>query len=139
VLLNPPIAGAFKQLGLAVGVVVMAVAPTPAYAAPPQMVRCELNSMTGCGADNVCLIDLVRNDFPISFHLKRGRYDSAWGSGRITQAWDSPDGSHNVIVSSPPAVAQLAFSRDWTSAQQERGGAGSGLSYKCKPLPAAQR
>jgi hypothetical protein len=90
-----------------------------------------LAAVSGC-AGNVCISDPVRGGNPVTFDFRRGRYWSDWGSGRITQVWDAPDGTHNVIVSSPPAGATLSFAADWTTATKANG-TGGVRQYRCEP------
>lgn len=111
-------------------VTLMMVAPASAEAAP-KTISCVTHSTYGCANDSdACIFNLVRSSFRITFDFARGRYKSPSGSGTITQVEDAPDGTHRVYVSSPPAGAELIFSRDWTTAR--KGGERSGVTYRCE-------
>lgn len=93
--------------------------------------------MSGC-SDGVCILNKIESDFKITFDLERQVYSSAWGRGNIRQLWDLADGSHGMIVSSPPAAAELRFTSDWKQATifSSNGEIGNGntKTYSCKVI-----
>ena len=112
--------------------ILAALAATAAGAVTPPTTQCAMIGTSGC-AEGVCIGDRLRSDFLIAFDFGKGRLLSKWGGGRITQRWDTPDGRHQVIVSAPPAGAEMSFSADWTSATLVPG-KGSVLTYRCEPI-----
>jgi len=115
------------------GVVLGALSPMwlTAGVTEPEAVRCFQSSQTGC-SDGACIISRVESDFAITFDFKMQKYQSDWGSGKIRQIWDVDDGTHKVIVASPPAGAELTFSADWTSSFSSIGS--SIVRYRCEQI-----
>lgn len=95
--------------------------------------RCVMNGHLSCGADGECFASGVSSKYVITFDFGKKRYSSSWGSGRITQSWDAPDGSHKVIISSPPASAEISFSPDWRNAGVKKLD-GSATVYICEVI-----
>ena len=83
---------------------------------PEDKIVCKLTAVVGCNED-VCIADSIISDFEVTYDLFRQRYSSAWGSGKIRQVWQLPDGRHGMIISSPPAGQELVFSSDWRTAK----------------------
>jgi len=117
-----------RLLALAAPVALSAAPLALAHASEPgtpSVLRCKGVSNIGCSGD-ICIADRFHDRAPITFRFKTGRYRSARGSGRITQAWDMPDGRHAITVSSPPASGEFTFSKDWREAS-----AGGSIGYAC--------
>src|SRR5687767_15104794 len=88
------------QRGLATFVVTTMAATAALALDPPKSVRCVLHSTYGCESrEGPCIFNLVRTPFQVTFSFAKGRYQSSWGGGRITQVWDAPDGTHKVVIS----------------------------------------
>ena len=98
----------------------------------PPAVRCALVSVSGCSA-GICIADKVASDFYITYDFAAGHYRSSWGTGRITQMWNRTDGSHAILVASPPAGAQVVFSSDYKDATVQDGEGGR-KQFSCKAL-----
>jgi len=83
----------------------------------PSIVQCRRVAASGCGPDNVCIFVKIIDKNPITFDFRSKKYRSKFGSGRIHDMWDMPDGRHTIMVTSPPASTEFTFARDWKSAE----------------------
>ena len=107
------------------------IVPTACQAeGAPNALRCVQTSHGACSEQGICIADPVISKFEITFDFRARRFKSAWGYGRITQAWDQQDGAHVIIVSAPPAWTEITFSPDYRRAGLKQGGSGAG--YACR-------
>ena len=114
-------------------VLLIALSATPGAAIANERAAtasCGMTGALGCAPDGVC-VDIISSRLPINFNFAKERYSSSLGTGKITQSWKSPDGSHNIRISSPPASAEVSFSPDWRTATV-KGRNGFTTLYACE-------
>ena len=100
---------------------VLFVSPAFAQGPSPRLLVCRHVSSAGCAEDGACIFRKLSSSQVITFDLGRRVFRSKEGRGQIRQFWQAPDGTHQMIVASPPASAELVFSKDWLSATHKRG------------------
>ena len=120
-----------------VSVALSALLLAPRASAPPALptgpIQCVMTSQASCSdPESICIGGPVRGGVRITFDFRRQRFQSIWGSGRITQFSRQPDGWLSAILASPPVSGEFRFAPDFRSGAQ--GDGRSGWHYRCSSV-----